>query len=544
MTTSGTKERGALGLVGGGLLAAAAALALGGPATAQEKVLRVGMTAADIPYAAGQPDQGFEGFRFMGYMLYDPLVLWDLSSAEKPAGLKPGLAESWSVDPADKTKWTFKLRQGVKYHDGGEFTADDVVWNFAVARDTKAKHYDPKQAAQIATRIPDLKEVRKVDKYTIEIITHTPTAYVPYEVSFWFMPSKAHYEKVGSWDAFAKEPVGTGPWKLQRVVPRERAEMAANKDYWDKARVPKVDRVILLPIPEASARTAALLSRQVDWIEAPSPDTVPRLKQAGMQIITNGYPHNWAIAPSRAPGSPWNDIRVRKAANLCVDREGINKLLGGLSLPAKGHMPPGDTWFGKPTFELAYKPDEARKLMAEAGFSAAKKQTIKIAISTSGSGQMQPLPMFEAIQANLNECFFNVTAEVMEWNALTAFARNPANHPDIVKAGVDSVIISRAIQDPFSAFDRFFLPNRIPPGGSNWGMVDDPEYNALIQKASQTFELDAQNAVLGELHAALVNKAEWIWITHDVNPRALARNVKGFVQAKSWFQDLTSVTKD
>jgi peptide/nickel transport system substrate-binding protein len=539
-----TKFRTTGGRIAGAALAAAAALAMAGPAGAQEKVLRVGMTAADIPYTAGQADQGAEGYRFMGYMVYDTLVLWDLSSADKTAGLIPGLAESWSVDAADKTKWTFKLRRGVKYHDGGEFTADDVVFNFEVNRDTKARHYDPKQAAQVATRIPDIKEVRKVDAYTVEIVTHTPSAYIPYQVSFWFMPSKAHWDKVGSWEAFAKQPVGTGPWKLQRVVPRERAEMTANKEYWDKKRVPKLDRVVLLPIPEASARTAALLSRQVDWIEAPSPDTVPRLKQAGMQIVTNGYPHNWAIAPSRAPGSPWNDIRVRKAANLCVDREGINNLLGGLSLPAKGHMPPGDTWFGKPTFQLAYKPDEARKLMAEAGFAAGKKLPIKLAISTSGSGQMQPLPMFEAIQANLNECFFSVTAEVMEWNALLAVGRQPANHPDLVKAGIDSIIISRSIQDPFSAFDRFFLPNRIPPGGSNWGLVDDPDYNALMLKASQTFDLEAQNLVLGELHAALVDKAEWIWITHDINPRAMARNVKGFVQAKSWFQDLTPVTKD
>ncbi|MGE0719542.1 MAG: ABC transporter substrate-binding protein, partial [Alphaproteobacteria bacterium] len=128
MTIPGFSRKAALA---GGVAAAALGLLAAG-AAAQEKVLRVGMTAADIPYTAGQPDQGFEGFRFMGYMLYDPLVLWDLSSADKPAALIPGLAESWSVDATDKTKWTFRLRQGVKYHDGGEFTADDVLWNFEV----------------------------------------------------------------------------------------------------------------------------------------------------------------------------------------------------------------------------------------------------------------------------------------------------------------------------------------------------------------------------------------------------------------------------
>src|SRR5918996_3367750 len=76
-------------------------------------VLRIGMTAADIPHTGGQPDQGFEGFRFIGYQLYDPLVRWDLSQGEKLPDIVPGLAESWEVRPEEPTKWVFKLRRGV-----------------------------------------------------------------------------------------------------------------------------------------------------------------------------------------------------------------------------------------------------------------------------------------------------------------------------------------------------------------------------------------------------------------------------------------------
>src|SRR5580700_11265869 len=88
-----------------------------------ETVLRIGMTAADIPRTLGQPDQGFEGNRFTG------LTMWDLSSADKPSVLLPGLATEWKVNDADKTKWTFKLRPGVTFHDGSPFNADAVVWN-------------------------------------------------------------------------------------------------------------------------------------------------------------------------------------------------------------------------------------------------------------------------------------------------------------------------------------------------------------------------------------------------------------------------------
>src|SRR5438477_7055906 len=94
-----------------------------------ETVLRIGMTAADIPRTLGQPDQGFEGNRFTGNTMYEGLTTWDLSSADKPSVIIPGLATEWNVDASDKTKWVFKLRAGVKFHDGSDFDADAVVWN-------------------------------------------------------------------------------------------------------------------------------------------------------------------------------------------------------------------------------------------------------------------------------------------------------------------------------------------------------------------------------------------------------------------------------
>ena len=100
--------------------AGALLLASAGQAVAQEKVLRIAMTAADIPRTLGQPDQGFEGNRFTGIPMYDALTQWDLSKADAPSVLIPGVALSWAVDAKDKTKWLFKLRPGVKFHDGSE----------------------------------------------------------------------------------------------------------------------------------------------------------------------------------------------------------------------------------------------------------------------------------------------------------------------------------------------------------------------------------------------------------------------------------------
>src|SRR5581483_11702375 len=99
-----------------------------GPATAQGN-LRIGMTSTEVPLTWGQPDNGLEGYRFMGLLLYDALIGWDMTATDKPAGLVPGLAESWEVDKADRTKWIFKLRPCVKFHDGSEFNADAVIFN-------------------------------------------------------------------------------------------------------------------------------------------------------------------------------------------------------------------------------------------------------------------------------------------------------------------------------------------------------------------------------------------------------------------------------
>ncbi len=282
-------------------LAATAMLAAHAQSAIAQGTLRIGMTASDIPLTTGQTDQGGEGMRFIGYTLYDALINWDLTSADKPSKLIPGLATEWSVDEADKTKWTFKIRPGVKFHDGSELTADTIVWNFDKLLKDSAPQYDPRQAAQGKSRIPAVKSYSAADKLTLEIVTKTPDATLPYQLAWILMSSPANWEAQGKdWNAVAKKPSGTGPWKLVGFVPRERAELVPNKAYWDQTRIPKLDKIVLLPLPEPNARSAALLSGQVDWIEAPAPDTLPALKGAGFQIVSNALPHNWTWHLSRA----------------------------------------------------------------------------------------------------------------------------------------------------------------------------------------------------------------------------------------------------
>src|SRR5579871_5419949 len=149
-------------------LAVVAALSGTGRASA-ETVLRIGMTAADIPRTLGQPDQGFEGNRFTGVTMYDALTGWDLSSADKASVVIPGLATEWKVDDADKTKWTFKLRPGVTFHDGTPFNADAVVWNVDKVLNKEAPQFDAGQVGLTASRMPTLVSAKKIDDLTVEL---------------------------------------------------------------------------------------------------------------------------------------------------------------------------------------------------------------------------------------------------------------------------------------------------------------------------------------------------------------------------------------
>lgn len=505
--------------------------------------LRVAMTSSDVPLPNGQTDQGAEGMRFMGYTVFEALIGYDLSSADKPVTLIPALATSWSVDQADKTKWTFKLRPGVKFHDGSAFDAKAVVWNFDKILKQDAPHFDKNQAAQGRGRIPTVVSYRAVDDSTVEIVTRAPDALIPYQIAWIVMSSPAQWEALGkSWDNFLKQPSGTGPFKVESYEPRRSAVLARNPAYWDAKRVPKLDKLVLMPVPDPAARVAALRSGQVDWIEAPPPDAIASIRGAGFDITSNVYPHVWPWHFSFLEGSPWRDIRVRKAANLAVDREGVKSLLGGMMVSAEGMVPKTSTWFGKPDFKVTTDIAAAKKLMAEAGYSKEKPLSVKAIISPAGSGQMQPMLMNELIQQNLAEIGIKVDFDVRDWNALLSNWRAGAKDPGT--AGATSTNSSYFSQDPFTALIRHIDSRLIAPNGTNWGYYANPAVDALVDTIRSEFDPAKQLAAIQKLHETYVNEALFLFVAHDVSPRAMSKKVKGFVQAQNWFQDFTSINMD
>jgi peptide/nickel transport system substrate-binding protein len=288
------------------------------------------------------------------YALHDALV--------KPMPgnmLSPSLAESWAVS-ADQRVYEFKLREGLKFHNGDPFTADDVKFSFHRAKGSRSLH-------------DKVKEVVVVDPTRVRFVLHQPW---PDFITFygtilsgagWIVP-KAYVERVGD-DGFRKAPVGLGPYKFISYTPGVELVMEANENYWRK--MPSVKRLVFKTVPESTTRLAMLKRGEVDiayLLEGPQAQEVkrdPNLKLAfsgGIAIFYLDFLDQWD------PKSPWHDRRVRLAANYAIDRQALSEAETlGASKPTGNHVP--ETFeFALPIGPYPYDPAKAKQLLAEAGY--------------------------------------------------------------------------------------------------------------------------------------------------------------------------------
>jgi ABC-type transport system substrate-binding protein len=225
---------------------------------------------------------------------------------------------------------------------------------------------------------------------------------------------------------------------------------------------------------------------------------------------------------------------VRRAANHAINRADVVDLLAGTAMESYSTAPPGMKYYGNP-MKYPYDPAKATALLKEAGCYPCK---VNFAISTSGSGQMQSLPMNELVKAQLDAVGFQVTMTSMDWNALLSVSRGGVDKfPEF-----QAVNISRGLSDPFSGLIRHVWTKQWAPVGSNWGHYADPEVDALVDQIFAEFDAPKRDRLLTRLHEKMNEDAVMAWVVHDLNPRALGPNLHGFKQAQSWYQDLTPIT--
>jgi len=288
------------------------------------------------------------------YALHDAVV------KPMPGNLMaPSLAESWTVS-ADQKSYEFKLRQGLKFHNGDPFTADDVKFSFQRA---KAKLLHEK-----------VKDVVVVDPYRVRFVLNEPWPdFMTFYGTFvsgagWVVPRK-YVEQVGV-EGFKKQPVGLGPYKFVSYTPGVELVMEAYEGYWRK--MPSVKRLVYKSVPEATTRLAMLKRGEVDLaylIDTAMADDVkrdPNLKLAfsgGIGTTYLDFFDQWD------PKSPWADRRVRLAASYAIDRKVISQVeTVGASIPT-GNIVPKSFEFAIPIEPHPYDPAKAKQLLAEVGYA-------------------------------------------------------------------------------------------------------------------------------------------------------------------------------
>ncbi|MBM7573704.1 ABC transporter substrate-binding protein [Aquibacillus albus] len=489
--------------------------------------LIIGMTAGDLPVMDTGPTQGMEGFRFVGFQLYDGLTKFDLTQGDTLPDIVPGLAESWEVPEGDDMTWTFHLREGVTFHDGTSFDADAVIFNLDRILDQDFEYYSPEAAATNRTRISMIESYEKIDDYTVTITTNEPWSVLHESLAFVFMASPTAVKEYG--EDYLEHPAGTGPFVYESKVDGQELILVPNENYWGE--VPKLDRLILRPMPEPSTRVAALLSGEVNWVEAPSPEAVERIESEGYDIITGEQPHIWRSYLNQEI-EELQDPRVRQALNYAIDRESLsNDLIMGLGRPSTQFVYPGHDWYSDDAIEYTYDPDKARELLAEAGYSDGFSG--RILVPASGSGHMWPLPMMEFVQQNLAEVGIDLQIDVIEWQTMLNHLR--AGFPD------DRDALGFAWGTP--THDILSFRNHFhSEASSNHGRYSNPEVDALFDQAFATYDADERNELLREVNRITTDEAGLFYIVHDLNSRAMSPNINGFVQPQSWFVDLTMTT--
>ncbi|MEM9972158.1 MAG: ABC transporter substrate-binding protein, partial [Pseudomonadota bacterium] len=313
------------------------------------------------------------------HQMYEPLIIRDTTGAFEPA-----LATDWAPSEDDPNVWVFNLRQGVTFHDGADFTAEDVVFSFERA---KQPNSDMKEL------IGSITEVRAVDDFTIEMVTDGPNPILPSNLTNLFIMDKGWTEAndtvnvqdfEGGEITFATTNAnGTGPYVLQSREPDVRTVMVRNEDYWGRDQFPmEVSEIIYTPIQNAATRVAALLSGEVDFLQDMPVQDLQRVNESDGLVVKQA-PQNRVIffgmnqgaddieADNVDGANPLADARVRKAMSMAINRDAIQQVvMRGQSQPAGMIAPPFvNGWTAEMDAESSTDIDAAKALMAEAGYA-------------------------------------------------------------------------------------------------------------------------------------------------------------------------------
>ncbi|MDE4172538.1 ABC transporter substrate-binding protein [Phaeobacter sp. PT47_59] len=470
----------------------------------------------------------------MNGQIYESLVTRDAAM-----NLQPELAESWE---AGADGWTFKLRQGVKFHDGADFTAEDVVFSFE-----RAKH----EASDYKEQAKNVTAVEVIDDYTVKLTTDGPNPILPNQLTSIYMMDKGWAEAnnvTAPQDFKAKEETyavrnanGTGPFTLVSRAPDELTVLARNGDWWGEGLFPgNIDKIEYRPIANAATRVAALLSGEVDFVLDPPLQDLKRIEAAdGLGVSTVAQIRSIffgmdqgvdQLRSSNVEGNPFKDKRVREAFNLAIDKAAIQRVvMEGLSFPTGMITPPG-VLGNTPDNDASYgfDPEKAKSLLAEAGYP----DGFSIQLDCPNNRYNNDEKICQAAVAMLAKVGVKVNLDAIP----------KAQHfPKIQKRESDFYMLGWGVP----TLDSHYVFSYLLDGKGSWNATgyNNARVNEITSAITTEIDIDKRTALIGEAWDLVKADIPYVPIHHQVLAWGISDKVEIPISADDAFRPRFAVMK-
>jgi peptide/nickel transport system substrate-binding protein len=419
--------------------------------------------------------------------IFDTLLMRD----RKTLAFKGSLAESWRL--LNSTTWQFKLRRGVKFHNGEPFDAAAV--KFSVER-----MLNPQQGSPHRGLISDIDHVDVIDTYTANVVTQKPFPLLPQRMAsgmcgtISMVPPK-YIGQVGD-AGFAAKPVGTGPFKFVEWAKDDHVTVEANPDYF--LGPPRIGRVIFRIVPELSTRVAALVSGQADLVLYVPPDQVRKVNSSGgAKIIVShlgGLVIMTVMTNYLMPG-PWEDARVRRAINYAIDMDTIIRtVLEGYADLVGVPLERGAFGFDRSIKWWGYDPEQAKTLLRQAGHGSGFSMTLNV----PNHRYMNDVEVMQAIAAMLGQVGIQANVQVTEQSVYVGKWNKRQLLPDYMVAWGGGGL-----------FDADLLFNSLD-SHSALSIYKDPDLDSVLEEARTTIDTTKRKTLYAQAQQIVYNEAPLI----------------------------------
>ena len=458
------------------------------------------------------------------HQIYEPLVIRDVSG-----GFEPALATDWAPKADDPNVWVFNLREGVTFHDGAAFTADDVVFSFERAKQANS---DMKEL------IGSITEVRAVNDLTVEIVTDGPNPILPANLTNLFMMDREWTEAnntvaVQDFDGgeitFATlNTNGTGPYVLTSREPDVKTVMTAYDKYWGIGQFPlEVTEIVYTPIQNAATRVAAMLSGEIDFLQDMPVQDLERVNAADGLMVKQA-PQNRVIFFGMNQGAddieadnvdgknPLADVRVRKAMSMAISRDAVKQVvMRGQSQPAGMIAPPFvNGWTAEMDAESSTDIEGAKALMAEAGYP----DGFSIRLDCPNDRYVNDEGICQASVGMLGQIGITVNLD----------AKPKAQHFPLISGGTtDFYMLGWGVPTYDSEYVFNFLVHGREEEIGTWNNTgfNNADLNAKIKSLASNTDLEARNADIASIWRVVQDEALYIPIHHQVLNWGMSDNV-------------------